>query len=123
MNAITKREEDGIVVVDREICLGNVECPLFCKDACPYGAPQFGAEEGAKMQKCDLCGDRWTEGKKPICVEACPMRALDTSPVNELETKYGDIRQADSFVYSPDIKPSVIFKPKSWEVYRDGEAG
>jgi Fe-S-cluster-containing hydrogenase component 2 len=50
-NAIAKCLEDGIVAVDREACLGQDACVL-CLDACPYDAPQFGAEEKAKMQKC-----------------------------------------------------------------------
>jgi Fe-S-cluster-containing dehydrogenase component len=29
------------------------------------------------MQKCDLCLESWGEGTKPICVVACPTRALD----------------------------------------------
>ena len=111
VNAITKRKQDGIVVVDREACLGREGCQL-CLESCHYEAPQFGAEENAKMQKCDLCVDRWAEGKKPICVEACPTRALDAGPIEELRAKYGDIREAEGFVYSQALIPSVIFKPK-----------
>ena len=111
VNAITKREEDGIVTVDRETCLGKDNCSL-CLEACPYEAPQFGADENAKMQKCDLCIDRWVEGKKPICVSGCPMRALDAGPIDELRAKYGDVRDTESFVYSEDLVPSITFKPK-----------
>lgn len=64
------------------------------------------------MQKCNLCVNRWTEGKKPICVAACPTRALDAGPIEEIESKYGSIREAVSFTYSESLKPSVIFKPK-----------
>ena len=110
VNAIVKREQDGIVMVDMETCLGK-SCQL-CLESCPYDAPQFGAEENAKMQKCDLCMERWTEGKKPICVDACPMRALDAGPIEELRAKYGDIREAEGFVYSEDLAPSIIFKPR-----------
>ena len=111
VNAIVKREEDGIVTVDREICQGKDDCGL-CLEACPYDAPQFGAEENAKMQKCDLCIDRWADGKKPICINGCPMRALDAGPIDELKAKYGDIRDAENFVYAKDLEPSVTFKPK-----------
>jgi len=88
-------------------CAGHL-----CKDACPYSAPQFAAEENAKMQKCDMCFDRWDEGKKPICVEACPPRALDAGALEELKTQYGEIRDAVGFVYSSVIEPSVVNKPK-----------
>jgi anaerobic dimethyl sulfoxide reductase subunit B (iron-sulfur subunit) len=110
--AIVKRKEDGIVTVNQDECLGEDSCGAPCKDACPYGSPQFGEEESPRMQKCDLCLERWQEGKKPICVEACPLRALDAGPLSELKEKYGDTRKGAGFVYSSEIKPSVIFKPK-----------
>jgi anaerobic dimethyl sulfoxide reductase subunit B (iron-sulfur subunit) len=111
-NAISKRAEDGIVVVKRDVCLGNVTCTALCKKACPYGVPQFGEEEGAKMQMCTFCIDRLAESKKPVCVEACPMRALDAGPLDELEKQYGAIREAKGFVYSKKTCPSIIFKPR-----------
>ena len=110
--AIHKRERDGIVVVDREICLGKEDCGL-CRKACPYGAPQYGAEEKAKMEKCDLCLDRLLAGKSPICVAACRTRALDAGPMDELKSKYGRANEAAGMVYSSKMKPSVIFKPKN----------
>jgi NADPH-dependent glutamate synthase beta subunit-like oxidoreductase len=88
-------------------CAGHL-----CKDACPYSAPQFAIEEQAKMQKCDLCHDRFDEGKKPICVEACPPRALDAGPMEELAAKYGSIKNVEGFVYSDVIEPSIVSKPK-----------
>ena len=108
--AIIKREEDGIVVVDRERCIGK-KCSL-CLQACPYDAPQFGEGENARMAKCDLCLDRWINGKKPICVDACPMRALDAGPLEELQAKYGRNVKAEGFTYHPIVRPSVVFKPK-----------
>ena len=110
-DAITKRQQDGIVVVNQGACLGKGECGL-CKEACPYGVPQFSAEEDAKVQMCDLCADRWEEGRKPICVEACPMRALDAGPLDGLETKYGVRKEVDGFIYVDENRPSVIFKAR-----------
>ncbi len=110
-NAITKRQEDGIVTVDSEACLGQDKCGL-CLEACPYEAPQFGAEANPTMQKCNFCIDRWTENRKPVCVSSCPMYALDAGPMNELIKKYGNVKNAHGFVYSEEIAPSIIYKPK-----------
>ena len=112
VEAIAKREEGGIVIVDRDACLGTTACDTLCKTACRYDVPQFGPETDAKMQKCDLCLERGKDGNAPICVEACPMRALDAGPMDELMNKYGRIQEAEGFVYSREAKPSVIFKPK-----------
>ncbi|MCK4331584.1 MAG: hypothetical protein KAW81_03405, partial [Dehalococcoidia bacterium] len=77
---------------------------------------QFSAEEDAKMQTCDLCADRWDEGKKPICVDACPMRALDAGPLDELEAKYGALKDIDGFIYAQKNRPSVVFKAREPEL-------
>jgi len=76
--AISKRAEDGIVVVDRQKCIG---CRT-CLDACPFGVPQYG--EDGTMQKCDMCLDRLEQGQKPICAETCPTGALHWGTVEEL---------------------------------------
>ena len=88
-------------------CAGHL-----CKDACPYSSPQFADEEKARMQKCDLCIERWADGKKPICVEACPPHALDAGTLDELKIKYGEVTEAHNFNYSGIIQPSIITKPK-----------
>ena len=111
VGAINKRQDDGVVVVDQERCLGKDNCDM-CLQACPYQAPQFGAEQNAKMQKCNFCIDRLAEGKEPICVGACPMRALDAGPLDQLIAKYGEVRDAEGFLYSAELAPSVVFKPK-----------
>lgn len=110
--AITKRGSDGIVVVDREKCLGAKECGKRCLKACPWDVPQFGPEEDAKMQKCQFCLERLEQGQQTICVEACPVYALDVGPLDELRAKYGDAVSAEGFKYSERFKPSVVFKPK-----------
>ena len=66
VGAITKNE-DGIVLVDRDSCIG---CRL-CYDACPVQVPQFGAD--GTMQKCDMCIG--TDG--PYCAAVCPTRAIE----------------------------------------------
>jgi anaerobic dimethyl sulfoxide reductase subunit B len=76
--AISKREEDGIVVVDSGKCDG---C-RSCLEACPIGIPQF--DEDGTMRKCDMCLDRIKIGQKPICVATCPTEALKWGILEEL---------------------------------------
>ena len=79
------KNEDGFVIVNEETCIG---C-RYCNMACPYDAPQYDAQKG-HMTKCDGCYSRVKAGQKPICVDACPLRALDFAPIDELRAKYGE---------------------------------
>lgn len=71
-----KRAEDGIVLVDANLCIG---CKL-CSWACPYGAREFDDDSGV-MKKCTLCIDRiYNENlpeadRVPACVSTCPASA------------------------------------------------
>jgi len=110
--AIVKRPEDGVMTVDREACLGGTACGA-CRQACPYEVPQFSQNPADdKMQLCTFCLDRLAEGKKPACVDACPMRALDFGPLDELRKKYGNEREAPGFSFSAATKPSIMMKPR-----------
>jgi len=73
--AISKRAEDGIVVVDRDKCNGCQECFM----ACPFDVPQFGSD--GTMQKCDFCIEI---GEEPACVASCPAEALRYGVMEEL---------------------------------------
>lgn len=97
--AITKRAEDGIVVVDQNKCIG---C-RYCTMACPFGAPQFG--EDGTMQKCDYCLDRLAQGMEPACVAACPGGALHAGTMVEL-AKVAAQKVATKLVGATD--PSVL---------------
>ena len=76
----------GIVTVDGQRCIGCGYCAL----SCPYRAPKVDREVGHSA-KCDLCVDRLDAGKSPICVEACPLRALDFGEVGDLRARYGAV--------------------------------
>ena len=107
VGAITKREEDGVVLVDQDKCLGKDECDK-CLKACPYDVPQFGFAGNAKMEKCDLCLDMLNEGKRPYCVMHCSQDALDFGKIEDLQKKYGDVHETRGFKYSKSAKPSIV---------------
>lgn len=88
----TWREEDGLVVVDYDWCVG---C-RYCMAACPYDGrrfnwskPEVPQEEVNKNQhylgnrlrkkgvveKCTFCIQKSRAGENPACVEACPTGA------------------------------------------------
>ncbi len=47
--------------------------------------------DAGRSVKCDGCTRRVAEGGAPVCVEACPLRALDFGPIDELREKYGAV--------------------------------
>jgi formate dehydrogenase iron-sulfur subunit len=96
MKAIYKRP-DGIVLVDKDKCIG---CG-YCAFACPFGAPQF--EEGGafsskgKMDKCTYCvqpyNPRDEKGniieREPIpgCALVCPCETILAGEMSEITEK------------------------------------
>ncbi|MFB3812470.1 MAG: 4Fe-4S dicluster domain-containing protein [Terriglobales bacterium] len=108
MGAMYKEEKYGAVLIDKDKCNGCREC----YEACPYGAPVFASDEpGTEVQKCDMCIDRLDRGDPPVCALACPMRALDFGPLNELQAKYGYNRDLPDLPRSGETQPAVVFEP------------
>lgn len=102
----TWKQQDGIVVVDYNWCIG---C-RYCQTACPYEArhfnfhePQVPSEEinpdqaylsnrirpRGVVEKCTFCLQRTRKGKNPACLEACPTGAR----------KFGNILDPKSEIY------------------------
>ena len=83
-SAIYKDAETGIVMVDQDQCMG---C-RSCLEACPYGAPQF---HDGKLNLCDLCfhrpEERRREGRYTACEAACPARAIQVGPFDEIAVR------------------------------------
>ncbi len=104
--AITKRPEDGIVLVDRSKCV--VGC-RDCAEACPYGVLQWGAD--GKVQKCDLCVDRLDQGGRPVCVETCPGEALHFGTMEEL-SKLAPAGKAHKL--AGKAQPSMLVASSEW---------
>jgi len=67
-----KRTADGVVQSARKPrCIACGNCVL----ACPFGVPEV-FQGPDIMMKCDMCYDRTSVGKKPMCATVCPSQAL-----------------------------------------------
>jgi Fe-S-cluster-containing dehydrogenase component len=67
-----KKGADGIVRSALEArCVGCNNCVL----ACPFGVPKMNSDFDL-MMKCDLCYDRTSVDKRPLCASVCPSGAL-----------------------------------------------
>jgi DMSO reductase family type II enzyme iron-sulfur subunit len=67
--AIVKREEDGVVVVNEDRCRGF----RFCMEACPYKKIYFNHVKKVS-QKCIFCYPRLEQGVAQACARQCPGR-------------------------------------------------
>ena len=75
-----KRTDDGVVQSARKprcIACGN------CVVACPFGVPEV-YDDRKLMMKCDMCYDRTSIGKKPMCATVCPSQALFYGTAEEI---------------------------------------
>ena len=102
--AMQKDPETGLVAVDAEVCIG---CGT-CLAACPFKAPSVNAELGRTF-KCDGCAERLAAGLAPVCVLACPARALAFGPVEEI-SQMGDRPVAE---YLAVTGPNFYMKPSA----------
>jgi len=76
-----KQDENGIVHSSlKPRCIGCSNCVL----ACPFGVPHYVAQID-QMMKCDMCYDRTSIGKKPMCATVCPSQALYFGRAEDVE--------------------------------------
>ena len=106
VGAIAKDPETGIVTVDRDVCIG---CKT-CITACPYEVPAFDEEAGT-VSKCDMCQSEIAQGRKPVCVLSCPMRALDFGDIEELKATYGAGNVEVAPLPADSTGPSLVLNP------------
>jgi len=104
---------DGVVLVDKDYCVG---C-RYCIQACPYGA-RFLSPITKTAEKCTFCYHRVVKGKVPACVEVCPTGARI----------FGDVRAQNSpltrfarFNELQVLKPHLNTAPKVSYAHLDGE--
>jgi anaerobic dimethyl sulfoxide reductase subunit B (iron-sulfur subunit) len=104
VNAIVKRAKDGIVFIDKDICIGCGSCVT----ACPYGVPSLD-KATLKTDKCDFCRELVSVGESPACVTACSMNAIDYGDLDYLKSKYPNAVQQIYPLASPEqTKPSIL---------------
>lgn len=97
--ATWKDEKTGIVLMNKDRCIG---CKT-CMTACPYNARYFN-EETRAVDKCNFCIDtRLSQGEaSPACVEACP---ADVRVFGNLADEQSRVFQ---LLHTPDTKVWVL---------------
>ncbi|MEQ1822171.1 MAG: 4Fe-4S dicluster domain-containing protein [Fimbriimonadaceae bacterium] len=98
-----KRMPDGIVQSSlKPRCIGCTNCVY----ACPFGVPKHDTKID-QMMKCDMCYDRTSIGKKPMCATVCPSQALLYGTPEEIAAQRGG-SPINEFVFgSRTIKTKV----------------
>ena len=90
-----KKGEDGIVrSALKARCVGCSNCVL----ACPFGVPKMHSDFDL-MMKCDLCYDRTSVGRRPLCATVCPSGALFFGTAEEVRKLRPRSRPASRFQF------------------------
>lgn len=114
--AALHKADDGTVQYDADRC---VVC-RNCMTVCPYGAPQHD-EDANLIAKCDACKALRDAGRNPVCVDACPMRAIEFGELDELRAAHGDDLMSELPVLpSADVThPNLLLRPSAGALRED----
>jgi Fe-S-cluster-containing dehydrogenase component len=78
-----KKTPDGVVQSSlKPRCIACSNCVL----ACPFGVPKVMVEL-EQMMKCDMCYDRTSADKRPMCATVCPSQALAYVPLDRIRER------------------------------------
>ena len=95
----TFETEDGVVLIDKDYCLG---C-RYCVQACPYGCRYIDPRTNT-ADKCSLCYHRITKGLTTACCEVCPTGARQLADLkNPADPIHGYLRTHKVQVLKPNM--------------------
>jgi Fe-S-cluster-containing dehydrogenase component len=103
----TYQTDDGVVLVDREWCIG---CG-YCIMACPYGVRFFHPVHKV-AEKCNFCYHRITKGLEPACVQSCAFGARRIANLRDPEDPVTKIITTERVAVLKDeygTKPNVFY--------------
>jgi Fe-S-cluster-containing dehydrogenase component len=82
-----KQNEQGVVLSSlKPRCIACSNCVL----ACPFGVPKM-LTALEQMMKCDMCYDRTSVGKRPMCATVCPSQALAFVSPDEIASQRREV--------------------------------
>ena len=105
--------KDGVVLVDKDRCVG---C-RYCIQACPYGA-RYLDPRTRTADKCTFCYHSVTKGLQPACVEVCPTQARI---FGDLKSRASRLVRFERMNKIHVLKPALNTSPKVYYAGLDGE--
>jgi Fe-S-cluster-containing dehydrogenase component len=97
-DAIKKTAEGVVQSARKPRCIACNNCVL----ACPFGIPKMNTGQNL-MMKCDMCYDRTSHGKKPMCASVCPSQALYFGTRKEMEALRPRSRPVNRFRFGSQV--------------------
>ena len=107
-----QREQDSLVLIDQNRCIGCRACVVACPyqvrfiadsrsgyyagESTPYETSRYAKWQAGTAQKCTFCVDRLDAGLSPMCVGTCPAKALTIGDLNDPESEISKLLRARS---------------------------
>ncbi len=126
------KQENGIVTIDPDKCLG---CG-YCEMACPYGArtlikkttgyfgehglstyeqARYAEHPEGVVDKCDFCADRVARGELPVCVVTCGAGARIFGDLDDPTSEVSRLIAEENGV---PMHPELGLKPQVYYIHR-----